>query len=84
MQEQYSDRGLVIAGVTDASREDVEGFIHEHATNFPVLAEAEADREAFGVSMIWGSEFFLLDDGGNILSQDLDEIERMVQGEASR
>ncbi len=84
MQDKYSNHGLAIAGVTDASRKDVEIFIHDHATNFPVLAEAKADREAFGISMIWGSVFFLIDDGGNVVSQDLDEIERLVREEASR
>ena len=53
--------GLQVLGITDAPADEVARFCDEQVLPFPVLADAEAVRAAFGVGMIWGSPTFLVD-----------------------
>ena len=64
----YESIGLQVLAVTEASIEDACAFVDEHALPFPVLADAESVRIAFGIDMIWGSPVFLLDRVGKTMA----------------
>ncbi len=78
VQDTYRDRSFSIVGVTDVDVATAQAFAREHALNFPVLANGKAVREAYGVDLVWGSTFFLIDPAGTIVAQGLEECEERL------
>jgi len=81
VQNEYAKHSFSIVASTDDSVELTQAFADEHAINFPILADAPAVREAYGVGLIWGSSFFLVDPEGQIVAQDLDACEARLAEE---
>lgn len=75
MQETYADLNFEVLGVTDADDVTVLDFVEEHQLNFPIQASAPLTRKAFGVAMIWGSTYYLVDPKGQIVGKGLDQAE---------
>jgi len=73
MQSDFATKGAVVAGVTSAAALEAEQFQVEFALNYPVLADAQAVFDAWGVKRIWGSVVYLVDRDGNVLARGLDE-----------
>ena len=72
MQNDYRNRGVVLVGVTGASALDAERFQLETALNYPVVADGEAIKAAWGVKRIWGSIVYLVDRDGNVLTRGIE------------
>ncbi|MHC4938669.1 MAG: TlpA family protein disulfide reductase [Planctomycetota bacterium] len=66
LQKTYEE--VTVIGVTDAPVATTKEFAREHAVRYALLAEAEADRKAFGVDMIWGNQLYLLDPEGRVVA----------------
>ena len=81
MQARYADDNVAVVGVAGAARADVEAFRVAHGVTYPLLADADADLEAFGVRMIWGSEIYLLDSDGKILARGMDDVDAALAAE---
>ena len=54
-------------GVTDHDEAAVRQFATAWQVNYPIAFAAERDREAFGIEMVWGSTFYLVDPFGRIV-----------------
>ena len=78
MQEDYADLGLQVLGITDASFASAQAFMEDEGLNFPILAQAPATREAFGVAMIWGSTYYLIDAEGRVICKGLDSAQEYL------
>ena len=72
VQEERGGDDFIVVGITDAPADQIEEFRDEHGLNFPVLSEAASTREAFGIEMIWGSEFYLVDPQERIVARGFD------------
>ena len=81
VQQSYRDQGFSIVAVTDVERDVAKRFALDNGLNFPILSEAEPVREAYGVDLIWGSAFFLVDPTGTIVEQGLDDCLARVEAE---
>jgi peroxiredoxin len=75
VQENYGSQSFSIVGVTDVDEETAQRFANDQKLNFPILANGEAVREAYGVDLVWGSTFFLIGPDGTIEEQGLDASE---------
>jgi len=75
MAANYERLGLQVIAVTEAAAVDAMAFIEEHSLPFPVLADAEEVRIAFGIDMIWGSPAYLLDRAGKVVAEELGPVE---------
>lgn len=75
VQENYGSQSFSIIGITDESTESAQRFAEQQKLNFPVLADAGTVRDAYGVGLVWGSSFFLVDPKGEIVEQGLDACE---------
>ena len=73
MQNDYRQQGVVILGVTAASGVEAQQFILEEGVNYPVLADAGAVKEAWGVKRLWGSVVYLVDRDGQVVTRGIDE-----------
>ena len=73
MQNDYRNRGVVVVGVTGASALDAERFQLETALNYPVVADGESIKAAWGVKRIWGSIVYLVDRDGNVLTRGIEQ-----------
>ena len=84
MQNDYRNRGVVVVGVTGASALDAERFLLETALNYPVVADGEAIKAAWGVKRIWGSIVYLVDRDGNVLTRGIEqaraELDKRITG----
>jgi peroxiredoxin len=69
--EQHSGDGLMVLGVTDSSVDDTLQFLEDESLPFAILADAGAVREAWQVGVIWGSPSYLLDEGGQIVAEEV-------------
>lgn len=81
VQETYAKQSFSMVGLTDVDPETARAFAREYELNFPVLANGEAVREAYGVDLVWGSSFFLIDPEGTIVAQGLDDCEERLARE---
>ncbi len=81
LRDTFEPLGAEVVGVTAASREDVERFVLEDGGRYPVLANADAERDAWGVSMVWGSVYYLVDPRGLIVVEGLDAAEAHLRAE---
>ncbi len=68
-------------GVTAGSELDATRFVIDHGLTFPVLTEAEAETEAWGVRFIAGNVNYLVDPEGNVVAQGSDEIRARLKKE---
>ena len=84
LQRSYRDRGLRVLGVTEAPRDRVEEFISTHSVTYPILTDALASEQAYGVEMLWGTEVFLVDPGGIVVADKLANAERMLAEKLGR
>jgi len=73
MQKDFSARGVVIVGVTEASASDADAFRTEQFLPYPVLADAQPVFEAWGVKALWGSVVYLIGRDGMVLARGIDE-----------
>ena len=73
MQNDYKAKGVVIVGVTGALPLEAERFLLESSLNYPVLADGEAIKQAWGVKKLWGSVVYLIDRDGNVLVRGIEE-----------
>ena len=84
MQNDYRNRGVVVVGVTGASALDAERFQLETALNYPVVADGESIKAAWGVKRIWGSIVYLVDRDGNVLTRGIEqaraELDKQMTG----
>jgi peroxiredoxin len=81
VQDTYKAKGLRLIGVTKATREDTRRFGADQKVNYALLAEAEADQLAYGVKLVWGTRYFLVDPDGTVVAQELDVIEQRLAAE---
>ena len=79
VQEQYGESSFRVVGVTQATVLEAEKFMAEQALNFSLLAGTEENAESFGVKMIWGSVFYLVDPEGQIVAGSLKSAERVLE-----
>lgn len=81
LRDDLADHGVIVVGVTSESREDAREFIEVAGGRYPVLANAAADRDAWGVDFVWGSVYYLLDPNGVIVLEGLDAAEDRLRTE---
>ena len=63
-----------VAGVTAATAAEAEAFIREQGVNYPVIAEAGALFESYGVNAVWGSVVYLIGEDGRIVERGIDRV----------
>ena len=73
MQKDYRAKGVVIVGVTGALPLEAERFQLEASLNYPVIADGETVKQAWGVKKLWGSVVYLVDRDGNVLVRGIEE-----------
>ena len=81
VQNKYRDNGLRVVGVTDADRNGAAAFARELGVNYTLLADAEADRDAYGIDLIWGSEIYLVSPDGRIVADGMDDVDERLAKE---
>lgn len=64
---------VTLIGVTEASVEEAREYREEMFLDFPILADADATREAWGVELIWGNVVRLVDPDGRVVAEGLGE-----------
>ena len=87
MRDEFSGRNVQVIGVTDGSADDVLAAL-EGAPPIPVLVNADADRDAWGVAWVWGSVYYLVDTTGVIAARGLgtceEHLRRQLDADAAR
>lgn len=78
MRDEFSGSNVEIVGVTDGSREDVLAAL-EGPPPIPVLVDADADRDAWGVAFVWGSVYYLVDTTGVVAAEGLSVCEEHLR-----
>ncbi|MEM7163846.1 MAG: hypothetical protein AAF581_00190 [Planctomycetota bacterium] len=82
VQAEFDDwRRFMIVGVTAGSRRDAEKVADDCDLNFLLLANATADCEAYGVRLVWGSTFYLVNPSGRIVASGLTACEERLRAE---
>ena len=81
VQTKYRDKGLRVVGVTDANRSETIAYATELGVNYTLLAAAEADRKAYGIDVIWGSEIYLVNPDGRIVADGIEEVDKRLAQE---
>ena len=81
LRDEFLPHGVLVVGVTSASREDAQEFIEDAGGQYPVLANGSTDRDAWGVDLIWGSIFYLINPHGIIVLEGLDAAEARLRTE---
>jgi hypothetical protein len=69
---------LTFIAVTEAERGEAAMFRTDYGIPFPVLAEAEASREAWGVDFIWGDSVYFVGKDGRVVSQGFYDLEAVL------
>jgi hypothetical protein len=69
---------LRFLAVTDAERGEAAMFRTDFGLPFPVLAEAEATRQAWGVDFIWGNTVYYVGKSGLIKAQGSHDVQAML------
>ena len=83
VQEELGGPDFSLLAITDAPAEEMAAFRERHELNFPILSEAVATREAFGIDLIWGSVFYLVDPEGRVVEDGLERSVERVEDELS-
>lgn len=81
MHDTYRDAGFTVLGVTDHPVHDAQRYANKHGMQFPVLANADDVREAYGVALVWGTVVFLVDPDGRVVARDLGDAEQILAAE---
>jgi len=81
IQSKYSNKKFTVIGASKADHESLVAFAQQHSVTYPLLAEAAKDHEAYGVGLVWGTVFFLVDPEGKVVSQEIDAIKRRLAKE---
>ncbi|MHC4375313.1 MAG: peroxiredoxin family protein [Planctomycetota bacterium] len=68
--ELPADTALV--GIAARPEFELFQFAQKHRLPYPILAEAEPLMDAYGIDLIWGSVFYLIDPEGRVLAADLE------------
>lgn len=68
--ELPADTALV--GIATGPEFELFQFAQEHRLPYPILAEAGSLHEAYGIHLIWGSVFYLVDPASRVLEADLE------------
>jgi len=74
LQEDFRDKDVRVAGVTWFPAAEAELFATTQALDYPVLAEAQAVFDAWGVEAVWGSVVYLIDADGRVVARGIDRI----------
>ena len=61
-----------LVGIATASEFELFQFAKEYALEFPLLADGESLMDAYGIDLIWGSVFYLVDAQGAVLAAELE------------
>lgn len=69
---------LNFLGVTAAERGEAAMFRTDFGLPFPVLAEAEAALDAWGVDFIWGNSVYYVGHSGHIEAQGARDVEALL------
>ena len=70
LQKEYGPRGLTVVGVTPDPAEEAKAFILRHELPFPILPDARAVLDAWGLPDMWGNRIYLVNPAGVVLAQD--------------
>lgn len=81
MQSEFGPKGVQVAGVTEASAAEAERFLVEFGLTYPVIADARALFEAYGVEALWGSVVYLIDAQNRIVARGIDPIRKELAQE---
>ena len=81
VQNKYRKKGLRVVGVTDVNRDEAQAYAKELGVNYTLLASAEADREAYGIDMIWGSEIYLINPEGRLVADGIEDVDKRLAKE---
>lgn len=81
LQRRWFDDGLAVAMVTSGETEAARDFAVANGLNFPVLADAGADAEAWRVDFIWGSVIYLVDPSGAVVERELEPVRERLEQE---
>lgn len=73
MRRLYAPDGLTVVGVTPDSKLEAQPFISEHALPYPILVEAGAELELYGVHEV--PDAFLVNPEGEVLARGMPLIE---------
>ena len=64
----------MVLGVTSAPAAQAQQFQVENGLNYPVLADAQAVFDAYGVQAVWGSVVYLVDPDGKIAARGIEDV----------
>ena len=81
VRSRYRGNGLRVVGVTAAERAAAERFARDHRVNYTLLAAAQADVDAYGIDVIWGSEIYLVTPDGHIVAHGMKDVRRRLAKE---
>ncbi len=69
---------MTLVGVTNANAAVTADYREEQGIAFPILADASAVSEAWGVAMIWGNVVRLVDPEGRIVAAGRGDAARVL------
>ena len=78
LQEAHPDK-LTVIGVTEAPLDETLAFREEHSVPYYLLANAQADREAFGIDLVWGNQVYLIDPDGNVVAEGPSDVDEFLK-----
>ena len=76
--ELAETQDVTLVGLADASVETIERYRVEQDIEFPILANATAQRKQWGVRMIWGNVVRLVNPEGRIVAEGLKGVGRAL------
>ncbi len=79
MQSELADKGLMVLGVVRESAAQAQQFQVEYALNYPVLADAQAMFDAYGVDAVWGSVVYLVDADEKIVARGIEDVRTRLE-----
>lgn len=78
MQEKWGPKGLTIMAITDSDRAAAEAFAAANNVTYPIRVSGVELREAYGVSMVWGTVTYLVNPAGKVVASDIDEFDGLL------
>jgi peroxiredoxin len=69
---------VTLIGVTEASVVQADEYRVRQGLAFPILADAAATHDTWGVELIWGNVVRLVDPQGQVVAESLDEAARVL------
>jgi len=74
VQDKYRGKVTVI-GVTEATADEAAAFRREHGVTYHLLADAAAERDAYGIDVIWGNQLYLIGPNGTIVAEGPGDVD---------